>query len=128
MSDVDNNFTVTYQPEVAQTFVETVVDTDDTPIYQYDEDLALNQIRNYINSTYDAHYALGNDMQVFDIWESMGSLETTARDTAIKYLMRYGKKDGYNRKDLLKAIHYIIVMMYVGNQADLSEYSDEDDK
>jgi hypothetical protein len=30
---------------------------------------------------------------------------------AIKYLCRYGKKDGYNRKDLLKAIHYIVLLM-----------------
>jgi hypothetical protein len=30
---------------------------------------------------------------------------------AIKYLARYGKKNGKNRKDLLKAIHYIVLLM-----------------
>ena len=30
---------------------------------------------------------------------------------AIKYLCRYGKKAGRNRKDLLKAIHYIVLLM-----------------
>jgi hypothetical protein len=30
---------------------------------------------------------------------------------AIKYLCRYGKKSGKNRKDLLKAIHYIVLLM-----------------
>ena len=30
---------------------------------------------------------------------------------AIKYLARFGKKNGRNRKDLLKAIHYIILLM-----------------
>jgi len=30
---------------------------------------------------------------------------------AIKYLCRYGKKDGKNRKDLLKAIHYIVLLL-----------------
>jgi hypothetical protein len=30
---------------------------------------------------------------------------------AIKYLCRYGKKNGYNRNDLLKAVHYIILLM-----------------
>ena len=30
---------------------------------------------------------------------------------AIKYLARYGKKNGKNRKDLLKAIHYVILLM-----------------
>jgi hypothetical protein len=48
------------------------------------------------------------------MWESLGSAETTCRDTAIKYLARYGKKDGRNRKDLLKAIHYIVLMMHYG--------------
>jgi hypothetical protein len=31
---------------------------------------------------------------------------------AIKYLARYGKKGGKNRKDLLKALHYAILLMY----------------
>ena len=30
---------------------------------------------------------------------------------AIKYLARFGKKDGRNRKDLLKAVHYIVLLM-----------------
>ena len=34
-----------------------------------------------------------------------------AEGNAIKYLIRYGKKEGYNKKDLMKAIHYIIVLM-----------------
>ena len=29
----------------------------------------------------------------------------------LKYLCRYGKKNGQNRKDLLKAIHYIVLLM-----------------
>jgi hypothetical protein len=39
---------------------------------------------------------------------------------AIKYLARYGKKNGKNRKDLLKAIHYIVLLM-------TSEDEDNDD-
>ena len=30
---------------------------------------------------------------------------------AIKYLARFGKKDGRNRKDLLKDVHYIVLLM-----------------
>ena len=40
---------------------------------------------------------------------------------AIKYLCRYGKKDGYNRKDLLKAIHYIVLLM----SSEDEEYSNQ---
>ena len=80
--------------------------------YKYGEDQALKKIQEYVNSTYGQHYVGNGDIQTVDFWESLGSLETTCRDTAIKYLARYGKKGGRNEKDLLKAVHYIILMMY----------------
>ena len=30
----------------------------------------------------------------------------------MKYAQRYGKKNGYNRKDLMKIIHYAIIAMH----------------
>jgi hypothetical protein len=85
--------------------------------YNYKEDVSIEKIIEYVNSTYSQHYVSNNkQIQVIDVWESLGSLETTARDTAIKYLARYGKKDGRNEKDLLKAIHYIILMMYAASK------------
>ena len=30
----------------------------------------------------------------------------------MKYAQRYGKKNGYNRKDLMKIIHYAVIAMY----------------
>lgn len=90
--------------------------------YKYKEDKALEVIAEYINSTYGQHYVGNGEIQTVDFWKSLGSLDTTARDTAIKYLARYGKKDGKNRKDLLKAIHYIILMMYA-----LDIYDEEED-
>jgi hypothetical protein len=80
-------------------------------IYRYNEAKYLKELTDYVDQTYGQHY-VAKDIQVIDIWQSMDSLDTTARDTAIKYLCRYGKKDGKNRKDLLKAMHYIILMMY----------------
>lgn len=85
------------------------------PEYNYNEDQYMGEIRKYVDGTYGEHY-VAKDIQVVDIWESLGSLESTARDTAIKYLCRYGKKDGKNKKDLLKAIHYIMLMMYAGEE------------
>ena len=80
--------------------------------YKYNEDKAMEAIQAYVNSTYGQHYVGDGDVQTVDFWRSLGSLETTARDTAIKYLARFGKKGGKNRKDLLKAVHYIVLMMY----------------
>jgi hypothetical protein len=31
----------------------------------------------------------------------------------MKYAQRYGKKNGYNRKDILKIIHYAIMLLHV---------------
>lgn len=81
------------------------------PEYKYNEGKYIQDIEDYVDRTYGEHY-VAKDIQVVDVWKSLGSLESTARDTAIKYLCRYGKKDGKNKKDLLKAIHYIILMMY----------------
>lgn len=80
--------------------------------YRYKEDVSISKICDYVNTTYGQHYVGNGDIQTVDFWESLGSLETTCRDTAIKYLARYGKKGGRNEKDLLKAVHYIILMMY----------------
>lgn len=88
----------------------------DTPTnsiqYKYSEDTILQEVQAYIDSTYGQHYVGNGEVQTVDFWESLGSLDTTSRDTAIKYLARFGKKGGNNRKDLLKAIHYIVLMMY----------------
>jgi hypothetical protein len=83
----------------------------ETEVFTRNEDIILTDMIDYIEATYSEHYVGENNIQAIDVWESLGSLETSARDTAIKYLMRYGKKDGKNVKDLKKAIHYIVLMI-----------------
>ena len=34
----------------------------------------------------------------------------------LKYAQRYGKKEGYNRKDLMKVLHYTIMALYVHDE------------
>lgn len=38
------------------------------------------------------------------------------RGNIMKYLQRYGRKDGYNRKDIMKALHYCLIMLHVHDQ------------
>lgn len=83
-----------------------------SPKYKYNEDNILRQLQNYIDSTYQQHYVGKNNIQTIDMWQALGSADTTARDTALKYLMRFGKKDGLNKKDLLKAMHYTILLWH----------------
>lgn len=72
-------------------------------------DIHLGELGDYIDGTYGEHYA--TDVQTIDKWEAKGTLVTTALDTAEKYLDRYGKKGGRNKKDLWKAIHYILMVI-----------------
>jgi len=83
-----------------------------TTRYKYHEDQAIEALQTYVDGTYGQHYVGDGDVQTVDFWRSLGSLETTARDTAIKYLARYGKKGGKNRKDILKTMHYCVLMLY----------------
>ena len=82
--------------------------------YRFHEDEILYHLEEYVDATYSGHYTNEDkkEIQVIDIWESLGSLESTARDNALKYLLRFGKKEGKNPKDLYKAMHYIILMLY----------------
>ena len=79
---------------------------------KYNEDKIIAEISEYINKTYNQHYVGANQIQTIDVWDALGDVESSLRDNAIKYLMRFGKKDGKNRKDLLKAVHYIILLMH----------------
>ena len=85
--------------------------------FKYNEaDIVLGELMEYLEATYNQHYIGENDVQTVDVWEANGSLSTTARDNAIKYLMRYGKKGGKNRKDLLKTMHCVVLMMYADGE------------
>ena len=79
---------------------------------KYDEERILEEIKDYIGNTYDQHYSTTEDgFQVQDMLRQLGIDKDFCQANAIKYLCRYGKKAGYNRKDLLKAIHYIVLLM-----------------
>jgi len=82
--------------------------------FKYDEDKILNEMHDYIAKTYSEHYVSGdskNNVQLNDLFIADGTAIPFWRNNAIKYLSRFGKKDGQNRKDLLKTIHYSILML-----------------
>ena len=80
--------------------------------YKYAEDLILRDLEAYINKTYGEHYKTSDNIECFDAWFALGDATTTFRDTAIKYLWRYGKKNGNNKGDLMKALHYVMLTLY----------------
>ena len=95
--------------------------------YKYNENLILAELAEYLDSTYSEHYKTTQpddqqSIECFDAWIALGDSTPTFRNTALKYLWRYGKKKGKNKDDLMKALHYIIMMInvdhYIDEQAD----------
>src|SRR5674476_825351 len=85
-------------------------------MFKRNEDKYLEAAKQHIAETYEGHYVNDHNIQAIDLWEAQGSLLTTARDAVEKYMMRFGKKDGYNLNDMYKAIHYITLMIHCAEQ------------
>ena len=84
-----------------------------TKTFKYEEDAILKQAEEYIAKTYELHYTSDKgNYQTLDLIESIGDAEAFCRSNAIKYLSRFGKKDGKNKKDILKAIHYCTLLYH----------------
>ena len=79
--------------------------------YKYGEDRILKEIKEYIDATYGEHYSQ-NKFQATEFIVDSGHGEGFCIGNIMKYAQRYGKKDGYNRKDLLKVLHYAIMSIH----------------
>tara|TARA_Y100001937_G_scaffold125238_1_gene191632 strand:- start:1788 stop:2048 length:261 start_codon:yes stop_codon:yes gene_type:complete len=77
---------------------------------KFKEDKVLIWVENYIRSTYDLHYSK-NKIETTEFVFDAEHGEGFCIGNIIKYAQRYGKKDGYNEKDLLKIIHYAIILL-----------------
>ena len=85
--------------------------------YKYNEGDTLAELKEYINSTYDEHYSK-NKFQATEFIIDAGHGEGFCIGNIMKYAQRYGKKDGKNRKDLLKVIHYAIIALHINDVDD----------
>jgi hypothetical protein len=79
--------------------------------YKYSEDRILTELKQYVDATYGEHYSQ-NKFQATEFIMDSGHGEGFCIGNIMKYAQRYGKKDGYNRKDLLKVIHYAIMAIH----------------
>ena len=86
--------------------------SDYTNKNKFNEDEALNKLRNNIIKTYDAHYSMNNIQSTEFIFDA-GHGEGFCLGNIIKYAQRYGKKNGKNTDDLLKILHYAIILLGV---------------
>jgi hypothetical protein len=84
--------------------------------YRYNEKELLTELSSYIDSTYDQHYSL-NKFQATEFIIDSGHGEGFMIGNVLKYAQRYGKKNGDDRSDLLKVLHYALMMLYVHDKA-----------
>ena len=85
----------------------------DVTFWKYEEGKILREVEAYLSSTYKGHYVGGDrKIQTLDLIDSNGDAEAFCRANIIKYASRFGKKDGKNPKDLLKVIHYAILLYH----------------
>ena len=80
--------------------------------YEFKEDEVIKQLKKYIDSTYQKHYGSGK-FQATEVIFDANHGEGFCIGNIIKYAQRYGKKNGYNREDLKKIVHYAIIMMHI---------------
>ena len=79
--------------------------------FKYSEESSLLELKDYIESTYSAHYAQGQKLQAIECIAEAGHREGFCVGNIIKYAMRYGKKKGRNREYLLKIMHYALILL-----------------
>ena len=84
--------------------------------WKYHEDVILNDIKEYVSGTYNSHYTSEEpgfkDIQTIDLMAAKGLASAFCQSNIIKYGSRYGDKDGKNKKDLLKVIHYAMLLLH----------------
>ena len=83
---------------------------------KYHEDEILNDIKEYVSRTYNGHYTGTKheyrNVQTIDLMASRDLASHFCQANILKYGSRYGSKDGRNKKDLLKVIHYAMLLLH----------------
>jgi len=80
--------------------------------YKYDEEELIKELQEYVDVTYGQHYSQ-DKVQTTEFVIDAGHGEGFCLGNVIKYTQRYGKKEGKNRKDLLKVLHYGLIALHV---------------
>jgi len=81
---------------------------------KYNEEQIIKEIAEYVDNTYDEHYSEG-EVQTLDFIDACGDAPAFCRSNILKYASRYDKK-GTPRKDILKIIHYAMLLLHFNDK------------
>ena len=93
---------------------------------KFNEQEAIKLLSDYIESTYGKHYSMNKIQSTEFIFDS-GHGDGFCLGNIIKYAQRFGKKNGRNLDDLLKILHYGIILLGVEieNEETRKSYTDK---
>ena len=87
--------------------------------FKYHEEEILKDIQEYVSGTYQGHYTGKSheyrNVQTIDLMASKELASGFCQANILKYGSRYGNKDGKNKKDLMKVIHYAMLLLHFDN-------------
>ena len=85
--------------------------------WKYNEEEIVKELLEYIRGTYNKHYAANDqNLQTLDFIEAAhNDGEACCRDNIMKYVSRYDKK-GTARLDIMKVLHYAVLLMYFNDK------------
>ena len=78
--------------------------------YEFKEDKVIESLKLYIDSTYEKHYGSGK-FQATEVIFDADNGEGFCIGNIMKYAQSYGKKNGYDERDLYKIMHYAIILI-----------------
>lgn len=93
-------------------YINTTIPNAKVTEYKYSEYKTIQELKDYIDSTYDEHYSK-NKYQATEFIIDAGHGEGFCIGNIMKYAQRYGKKGGKNRKDILKILHYGMILLHI---------------
>ena len=114
MSDIDDQYAHYYTPYQMADRID--YEPKSAHYYKYHEEEILKDIEEYVSGTYQGHYT-GNShefrkVQTIDLMASKDLASGFCQANILKYGSRYGNKDGRNQKDLMKVIHYAMLLLH----------------
>ena len=85
--------------------------------YKFNEDQLVQELMEYVDKTYDQHYAT-DKYQATDIIIDSGHGTGFCLGNVIKYAKRYGRKGNgaEARKDLMKILHYAVIQLHIHDE------------
>ena len=116
MADIDDQYShhfTTYDDGMSLQVTEEKMSAH---YFKYHEKEILKDIEEYVSRTYQGHYTGKSheyrNVQTLDLMAAKELASGFCQANILKYGSRYGNKDGKNTKDLMKVIHYAMLLLH----------------